>query len=184
MMAKIKLKYPKFSLFILSIIAAYFIFDGRKALVFDNALLSLGYFGTFITGMLYSYGFTAAPATAIFLILAKEQNIFIAGLMGGLGALFSDLLIFKFIRYSFLDEIEKLRDEKIFRTINGGIPELVKSLFFPLLAAFIIASPLPDEIGVTLIAASTRISTRTFSIISFVLNTFGIFAILGIGAQI
>ena len=181
-MAKMNLKYPKFSLLTLTIIAAYLIFDGRNVLVFDDALLSLGYFGTFITGIFYAYGFTAAPATAIFLILAKEQNILIAGLIGGLGALLSDLLIFKFIRHSFSDEIEKLRNEKLFMAINWTIPKQVKSFFFPVLAAFIIASPLPDEMGVPLMAASTRISARAFSAISFSLNTFGIFMILLIGS--
>ena len=52
-----------------------------------------------------------------------------------------------------------------------------------MVAGFIIASPLPDEIGVTMIAASKSISAKVFSVISYVLNTAGIFVILMIGGS-
>ena len=71
-----KIKYPKFLLLILTFVIAYFIFKGKSLLPFHDALLSLGYIGTFLAGIFFVYGFTAAPATALLLILAKEQNIF------------------------------------------------------------------------------------------------------------
>lgn len=176
-----KIKYPKFFLLILTFIIAYIIFSGRNFSPFHNILLSLGYAGTFLTGIFFSYGFTAAPATAILLILAKEQNILLAGFIGGFGALVGDLLIFKFIRHSFSDEIKKLSKERAFNNINSKIPRSIKKYLIPVLAGFIIASPLPDEIGVSLLATSTTISRRVFSIMSYLLNTAGIFAILIIG---
>ncbi len=94
------------------------------------------------------------------------------------------LIIFKFIRYSFADEIEKLSKEKAIKHFNNKIPNLLKKYFIPILACFIIASPLPDEIGVSLLAASQSISTNFFSILSYVLNTAGIFVILLIGSAI
>ena len=93
-----RIKYPKFLLLILTFVAAYLIFFERNFQPFHNILLSLGYFGSFIAGVMFSYGFTAGPSTAIFLILAKDQNIFLAGFIGGLGALAGDLTIFKLIR--------------------------------------------------------------------------------------
>ena len=51
-------------------------FTGRDFSPFHNFLLSLGYFGTFLAGVFFTYGFTAAPATVILLILSNEQNIF------------------------------------------------------------------------------------------------------------
>jgi hypothetical protein len=179
-----KIKYPKFLLLLLTFVFAYLIFTGRDFTAFHNFIFSSGYFGTFLAGILFTYGFTAAPATAIFLILANEQDILLAGFLGGFGALIGDLIIFKFIRHSFADEIEKLSKEKVIDHINGKIPSLLKKYLIPVLAGFIIASPLPDEIGVSLMAVSKSISTKVFYILSYTLNTAGIFIILLIGKTI
>lgn len=176
-----KIKYPKLLLLSITFVIAYLLFYGNKYVPFHNFIMSSSYIGTFIAGMLFVYGFTAAPATAIFLILAQNQNIYSASLIGGFGALVGDLFIFNFIRYSLADEIKKLSKEKITAYINHKTPDLLKKYLMPVLAGFIIASPLPDEIGVSLLAASKTISTKTFSILSYLLNTIGIFIILLIG---
>ena len=168
----------------MTFLIAYLLFYERNYQPFHDFIFSLGYFGTFLAGAMFAYGFTAAPATAILLILAKEQNVLFAGLIGGLGALVGDLIIFKFIRYSFADEIRKLRREKIVQYLNHRTPSVLKKYILPVFAGFIIASPLPDEIGVSLLAFSGNISMKVFSIISYVLNTAGIFAILLIGKVI
>ena len=144
----------------------------------------MGYFGTFLAGILFAYGFTAAPATTILLILAKEQNIFLAGFIGGFGALIGDLIIFNFIRYSLADEIKRLSKERIVLYVNHKTPNLFKKYLIPVIAGFVIASPLPDEIGVSLLAASRTISIKIFSVISYLLNTVGIFVILFIGQNL
>ncbi len=183
-----KIKYPKLLLLFLTFILAYIIFKERSFIPFHNSLLSIGYLGTFIAGIFFVYGFTAAPATAILLILAKEQNIILAGLIAGFGALIGDLIIFNFIRHSFADEIKKLKKEKIIIHVHNHIrkrtPNALKKYIIPIFAGFIIASPLPDEIGVSLFAASRKISTKIFSVISYILNTAGIFVILILGRVI
>ena len=91
-------KYPKLLILCISILFAVVLFHGGKSFSpFHDLLISLGYIGTFIGGIFYAYGFTAPPATSILLILAKSQNIFIAALIGGIGALISDLIIFFFL---------------------------------------------------------------------------------------
>lgn len=179
-----RIKYPKLILLGLTFVAAYILFKGRTFSPFHNFLLSLGYLGSFLAGVLFVYGFTAAPATAILLILAKEQNIFLTGFIAGFGALAGDLILFKFIRHSFSDEIERLSNEKAILYAKNKTPQLLKRYLIPVLAGFIIASPLPDEIGVSLLAASQTISIRTFSIISYTLNSTGIFVILILGKLI
>jgi len=181
---ELKFKYPKFFLLITTIVFAYMIFNSTDFTKFRDFFFSIGYFGTFISGMMFSYGFTAAPATALFLLLAKHQNILLAGFIGGLGALTADLLIFKFIKSSFQDEIKEIEHEKIILWIENKIPKVIRHYLVPVIAGFIIASPLPDEIGVALLAASAKISTRIFSVISYVLNTAGIFVVLIIGTNI
>src|SRR3989338_10168596 len=176
-----KLKYPKLLFLIFTFVIAYLIFAGRDFQPFHKLLFSWGYFGTLLAGIFFSFGFTAAPATAILLIFAKEQNIFLAGFIAGFGALIGDLLIFNFIKHSFKDEIKKISKEKIYVYLNNKTPRLFKKYFIPVLAGFIIASPLPDEVGVSLLAIPTKISTKIFSIVSYILNTIGIFVILFIG---
>ena len=178
---ELKFKYPKFLILIFTFFLAYFIFKSSDFTNFRDFFFSLSYFGTFISGMMFSYGFTAAPATALLLLLAKHQNILLAGFIGGFGALIADLLIFKFIRTSFKDEIDEIEHEKIIKWIEKRVPHLIKKYIVPVIAGFIIASPLPDEIGVVLLAASTKISMRIFSLLSYILNTAGIFVILAIG---
>ena len=175
------MKYPKFSLLLLSFFVAYILFYGKNYLHLQDFLMYLGYIGVFLSGILYSYGFTAGFAISIFLIIGEYQNIYLAGLIGGLGALVGDLIIFRFIRGSFLDEVKKLSKEKIIRKIERNSPAFFKKYLIPVIACFIIASPLPDEIGVSLLAVSIKVSESKFYIISYVLNTIGIFLILGIG---
>ncbi len=179
-----RFKYPKFLLLLLTFVAAYFIFEERNFLPFHNLLLSLGYFGTFLTGIFFVYGFTAAPATAILLILGKDQNILISGLIAGLGALVGDLIIFKFVKHYFSDEIKRLAEEKPLVYAQSIIPNPIKRYFIILFAGFIIASPLPDEVGISLLAGATNISIKMFSFFSYVINTIGIFIILIIGSSI
>ncbi len=103
-----KIRYPKFLLLILTFVAAYLLLSGRGLLPFHNFLFSLGYLGTFLAGTFFVYGFTAAPATAILLILAKSQNIILAGLIAGFGALLGDLIIFKFVRTGITQNLQHL----------------------------------------------------------------------------
>jgi len=128
MKKKSLIKYPKFLLLFITFLIAYLLFYERTYPPFHDFIVALGYFGTFLAGALFAYGFTAAPATAVLLILAKEQNILLAGLIAGFGALISDLIIFNFIRYSFADEIEKLLEEKAVLYINHKTQLCVKSL--------------------------------------------------------
>jgi len=175
------LMYPKFLLLFITFIVAYLIFAGRTYQPLNDFIFSIGYFGMFIAGVMFAYGFTAAPATAMMLIMAKELNIVAAGLVGGFGALVGDLIIFSFIRLSFADEIERLSHEKIFKKFNGNIPISIKKYLIPVFAGFIIASPLPDEVGITLLAAYRHVSIQFFTLISYVLNTIGIFFVLYVG---
>ncbi|MBS3104646.1 hypothetical protein J4234_00140 [Candidatus Woesearchaeota archaeon] len=177
-------KYPKLLLLFITFIAAYLLFYSRNYKPLQDFILSLGYSGTFVAGLIFAYGFTAAPATAIFLILAEHQNIYIASLIGGLGSLVGDLFIFSFIRSSFIDEIRKLSRENAVLYINHKTPNIFKKYLLPVVAGFIIASPLPDEIGVSLLAVSKNISMKIFSAISYMLNTAGIFVILMIGSAL
>src|SRR3989344_1174650 len=175
------IKYPRLLLLLFTFIIAYVLLISRDLSVVNNLISNLGYGGTFLAGIFFAYGFTAAPATAFLLIISKEQNLFLAGCIGGLGALLGDFIIFRYIRYISADEIKKLSKAKVIRRFNHNHTTRFKKYVLTVFAGFIIASPLPDEIGVSLLAASRTISTKYFSVISYLLNTLGILVILWIG---
>jgi len=180
---KLRIKYPKLLLLILTFVIAYLFLTSQAFEPLKKIMLSLGYIGAFLGGIFFVYGFTAAPATAALLILAKQQSIFFSGIIAGVGALFGDLIIFKLLRSTFSDEIECLKREKTMMLLYRKTPDFLKKYLLPVFGGIIIASPLPDEIGVTLLAIS-KISTRTFIELSYLLNTAGIFIILLIGQAI
>lgn len=179
-----KVKYPKFILFAITVVIAILLFQGREIPFVQDALMAMGILGIFFAGMLFTYGFTSAPAAALLLALAPNFNPFVGAIIGGAGALLSDSLIFLFIRSSFRDEIDKLEKEHIIQHIEHHIPSRIKRLLLPILAGFILASPLPNEIGVSMLAAYRALSKRLFALISYTTNTVGIFVILLIGQAI
>ena len=97
------------------------------------------------------------------------------------------MILFKFIRYSFsfANEIKEISHERLYVYLSGKInnkmPSLLKRYLALVFAGFLIASPLPDEIGVSLLAFSGKISTKIFSILAYSLNTVGIFIVMIIG---
>ena len=179
-----KIKYPKLSLFIISVILVYFLFSGLAYKPLHDALTFMGYFGTFLAGLLYPYALTSAAGTGILLILAKEQSLLLAGVIAGIGALISDLLLFLFVTHSFSDELQKLSKEKVVRTINRRIPNSIRVHLLAIFACLLIASPLPTEIGILLMTSIRNISFKKFITIIYVLHASAIFIILLIGNTI
>ncbi len=174
-------KYPKLILFLLFTIFAYYLFKND---LFSNIVTNLGmykYLGEFIGGLLFSFGFTTPIAIAIFLKL-NPNNIFLASIIGGFGALISDLIIFKFIKFSFEGEFKKLRRERPFLFMKKNImsrihPKISHYITFAF-AGILFASPLPDEAAVLVLAGISKINIKSLSVISFIFNSIGIFILL------
>lgn len=177
-------RYPKLFLLAMTFATAYLFLNGAYFVELRSFLSSLGLVGAFFAGIMYDYGFTAAYGAAVFLILAKGNPLVLTGLVAGAGALLGDLLIFKFLMHSFSDELQSLSKEKLFVELGKKLPAGTKKFFLPAIGGLIIASPLPDELGVLLLAASPVVSTRNFAALSYILNTVGIFFILLVGKML
>jgi hypothetical protein len=92
-------------------------------------------------------------------------------------------VIFQFIRFSFLDELCRLKASAIFLRLRGWLhretfPERFREYLLWSVGGLLIASPLPDEIGVMLLSSITEIDSRRFGLLCFALNAAGIFLIL------
>lgn len=134
------------------------------------------FIGSFIAGILFVSVFTAAPATVALGEIAQSNSVITVAIIGGLGALVGDLLIFRFVKDKLSEDLVYLlrisRSERlasIFRT-------RISKWFVPLVGAFIIASPLPDEIGVAILGLS-KMKKSLFIPLSLVLNSVGILII-------
>lgn len=182
---KLFVKYPKITIFVIAIILAYLTFTipGVRQFVSNLSLDSLGYIGILIAGILFALGFTSPFAVAFFIVL-EPSNLLLASLVGGIGSLISDLSIFEFDKLSFEDEFRKIKKSKISKKISFLIKKTLgkKAHIYLtyLIAGIFIASPLPDEFGVTMIEGSTEINVKIFTIICFILHTLGMFIILSI----
>ena len=176
-----RVKYPKILVLIILIILAYSFFQKFDTDLFIEKFEDFESFSYFIAGFLFSFGFTT-PFAVGFFITANPENIFLMALYGGIGSLFSDILIFKLIKISFIDEFKKLEKTNAIKFLDKEakkeIPRKIRNYLLFILAGFVIASPFPDEIGVVMIAGLNRIKFIPFVISSFFLKYFGILAIL------
>jgi len=177
------LRYPKIIILILLIIIAYFVFKQPAVSGFVTNLNSLSYLGIFIAGMLIAFGFSAPFAVGFFITL-NPSNIWLVGLIGGIGAATTDLIIFKCIKFSFKDEFDRLKNTKTLKKFNTMINHTcsrkVKLYLMYIFAEILIATPLPDEAGVTIIAGLTKVKQWILAVSSFILHTIAIIIILSL----
>ena len=129
---------------------------------------------SFIGGIFYVSVFTAAPAVVTLGEIAQVNSVALVAFFGALGALAGDLVIFRFVRDRFSEHLmEVLKESGSLKKLE----ELSQTTFFKvvffLITAFIIASPLPDELGIALLGFS-RIRLSWFIPLSFGLNFLGI----------
>ncbi len=177
------LEYPKLLFFLLSCVSAYVLFRSGDISTLTHVLNGKGYWSAFAGGVLFSFGFTSAFGIAIFATIATDVNPYLAGLVGGIGAFLSDFCIFQFVRFSLQDEIGKFRETRIFKYIyslvhHQYISERVRQYFLWSIAGLVIASPLPDEFGITMISGISNMRKSTFMMLCLCLNTAGILLIL------
>jgi uncharacterized membrane protein YdjX (TVP38/TMEM64 family) len=146
--------------------------DTLVSLAGGNVLLVGLLAGIFFTSVL-----TTAPALVILSELAGEGNIILIALIGGLGAVIGDFVIFSFVRDRVAKDAGELLRGPNWRRFMRFMRRRHFMRLLPILGAIIIASPFPDEIGLALMGV-TKMKTRTFVLISYSLNTVGIFIVL------
>ena len=173
---KISWKYKNTIFLLLSLLVLYFIADADFVKQFISKLGDWGYFGAFVVGIFFVSIFTVAPSILVVYYLAQTLNPWEVALFAGLGAAVGDAIIFNFIRDGFFDEIKHLFNfckKPLFARIFNS-PYFVWML--PVVGAIIIASPFPDEIGISLMGLS-KIKRWQFVVVSFVLNSAGLLLI-------
>ena len=193
---KFEWKHRNLIFLIVSFVIAYYILKFKPIASFmDGMMNELSYFGyvaAFVLGMLFTYALTATPAAAVLYNLGQNLNPLLIAFVGAFGSLISDYLIFRFVRDRLINEIKSLSKEIEKLTKPASSLDFTREIriilwkkisrsrtwkiIIPIIAGFIIASPLPDEIGVAIFGA-VKFEPKKFLVISYFLNFIGILAI-------
>lgn len=131
---------------------------------------------SFFAGLFFTSVATTAPAMAVLGELSLEGNLFVVAVFGGIGAVLGDYLIFMFVRDRVSEDITHLVSGRAFTRYRALLRRRTFKRVLPFIGGFIIASPLPDELGLALLGMS-HMRTSRFILISFCFNAAGIFLI-------
>jgi len=138
---------------------------------------------SFIAGIFFTSLFTAAPATIALGSIAQAHSLWIVALFGALGAVIGDLILYRVLKTHVTDDLLYL----LSRPRRRRLPQLFHLKVFRWLLGFIgmliIASPLPDELGLMLIGIG-KLHPSFLMSISFVLNGIGIYIVGLIARQL
>lgn len=174
------LKYPNLAIFFSVAFSTYLLYSAG---VLENLVIAVGkfgYIGVFITGFFFVSTFTVVPATAILFLFVKELSLPLIALTAGAGGVAGDYLLFRFLKDKLADELSE-----VFKSAGGSyfikFHNIVHTRYFswlsPVVGALIIASPLPDELGIGLLGIY-KLDNKKFILLSFILNSVGIFILL------
>jgi hypothetical protein len=138
-------------------------------------------FESFFVGLFFTSAFTIAPASVFLAELSQTISPWVVAFFGALGAMCGDLILFLFIRDRFAEDIKGMFPRTAVHRFLHSFHLGFWKWLAPLLGALIIASPLPDELGVSLLGLSkTRIAV--FLPISFVMNFLGVLLVAGVAS--
>lgn len=171
--------YKNSTLLVLSLVAFFWLARMPQVDSLIKEAGTLGYVGAFIAGLFFVSTFTVAPAAVVLYHLADNLHIAEVALLAGLGAMIGDYIIFRFVKDRVFKELGPL-----FRKYGRPhIKILYRSPYFgwlvPVFGAFIIVSPLPDEIGVGLLGVS-KIKHWQFFLLTLILNALSIVLVISI----
>lgn len=170
-------QYKSLTLFFLGIIFAVILFNNSEFRAFILHLGSWGYFGAFLAGMIFVTAITASTGAAIFFTLTNTISPLEIAIIAGLGAIVGDYVILRFLKDNLFYEIQPFYMRFGGSYITNFFHKEHMRWALPIIGAIFIASPLPDEIGITLMGIS-KIKTYKFILLSFALNSIGIFLLL------
>ncbi|MDP3901868.1 MAG: hypothetical protein Q8Q37_02755 [bacterium] len=127
----------------------------------------------FIAGMFFTSVLTVGVAVATLAALVADIGLWPVVIVGAIGSVVGDFILFSFVKDRISDDFMAL--------INGGDDKgwrhIMKMAFWhrllPILGFLLVASPLPDEIGLAMMGIS-KLSVKSFIWLSFIANFVGI----------
>jgi len=137
---------------------------------------NLGYIGAFITGIFFVSTFTVAPAAVVLFHIAGILHPIEVAILAGLGAMVGDFIMLRFFKDKIFEELRPYARKIFKRKLTKIFSKPYFAWTIPVLGAIVVASPLPDELGISMMGLS-KIKNYQFFVLSFLLNAAGIFLI-------
>lgn len=170
-------KYKGLTLIFISILLTIF---SSKYNFLNDILFSLQhtpFLGSFIAGILYVSASTAVLGMLILSDLAKTLSPIEIAIIAGLGGTVADFTLFRFFRDDLIHEITPIYNRLGGKRLTNLMQNKYLRWSLPVVGAIIIASPFPDELGISLMGL-TRIKTYQFVILSLILDVSGVFLLV------
>jgi uncharacterized membrane protein YdjX (TVP38/TMEM64 family) len=166
----------------LSVFVAIILIESQVLAQILDSTKNLAFVGSFVAGLFFTSIFTTAPAMVTLGQIAQTHSILLNALIGAAGAVLGDLVIFRFVKDRLSEHIvDLLRIENGKRRLRAILHRRSFRWITFLLGGLIIASPLPDELGVSLLGFS-KMKASGFIILSFLGNFLGIL-LVGLAAH-
>ncbi len=171
--------YPHLLTLILSYVVAGVIFFLVGPLQIHTLLEPWGIGGIFIAGMMYTVSFTAAAAAFILPTFIFDYSPTTIAIIGGLGSTLVDITLLHFIRSDLKKEIKRFTALPFMKAMRKAMPLMKEKWFRNTLGFTVLGLPIPDEVGIALIA-NTSVSEADFRVLGFIVNTIGIYALVSV----
>jgi hypothetical protein len=164
---------------LLSIIGAYLIVRTGALSSFVSLSQGMVIIAAFVAGIFFTSMITAAAAAVALATLGGTENIWLISFIGALGAVCGDMILFLFIRDTITEDLKAVIKSTTLKRLTSYLHGGFFRWIAPIIGGIIIASPLPDEVGLALMGMS---KVRSYYVIplSFVMNLIGIWAIISI----
>lgn len=178
-------RYGNLALVVLGVAGGVWLVLNPAVLSFmvDSALVA--YASSFAVGMLYAFGVTTAAAVAGFFLLGRTVDPVALALLGALGAVASNYLVYRFIRHKIADYMDSLASRYMRVNLHIMRMRVQKHPFLrhivPIFAGIMLASPLPSEMAIGIFAA-IKFEMKRFLVYTFAFNLLSIFLISQLGA--
>jgi len=133
----------------------------------------------FLAGVMFASLFTVSIAIAILAQLALTMPPLAVALVAATGALFADVLMFLFARRHAADEVSHLISTRLLCKLVHIHYRPFMQWLAPAVGAIFIATPLPDEVGLTLMGVS---KTHLSFVVpfSYTMHFFGILSMVAL----
>lgn len=131
---------------------------------------------SFVAGIFFTSVVTSPTAMVALAEIGAANSPWLVALVGGAGAVIGDLILYRFIRTHFNKDLEQFLKTRRLRSVFSLSRFRSFTWLLPFIGGLMIASPLPDELGVTLLGVA-RLPPKTFVLISYLSNFLGILLI-------
>lgn len=170
-------RFKNTAMLIASLFLFFYLSETSVVKTFLEQAGTLGYLGAFMTGIFFVSTFTAVPAAYVLFNLADNLHPVEVALLAGFGAMVGDYILFQVMKDTVFDELKPI----LGKLRHPAMRQLFATPYFawllPVLGAFMIASPLPDELGVSMLGLS-KIKKWQFFVVTYILNAIGIFLVV------